>query len=95
MRDARLLRDALVATDDWDAAGHKYAEAANECFEQIRLVEDWMTILMMDQGAEATAARMKALPRVAMDPTALPDTHFSGPELAPADEAARVRLFGE
>ena len=95
MRDARLLRDALVESDDWEAAGHKYAEAANWCFQQIREVEDWMTTLMMDQSAEANAARMKALPLLATDPTRLPDTHFVGPELAPADEAARVRMFGE
>ena len=44
MRDARLLRDALTETDDWDAAGHTYAKAANDCFQQIRLVEQWMTI---------------------------------------------------
>ncbi|MEX0681962.1 MAG: NAD(P)/FAD-dependent oxidoreductase [Dehalococcoidia bacterium] len=95
MRDACELRDALLATDDWDAAGHKYAEAANACFEQIRLVEDWMTLIMMDQSDEANATRSKVLPRLAMDPGVLPDTHFSGPELAPADEAARARLFGE
>lgn len=95
MRDARVLRDALVETDDWDAAGHAYATAANDCFQQIKTVEEWMTIIMMDQGAEASALRMKAIPRVATDPEALPDTHFSGPEFAPADEAARIRLFGE
>ena len=32
---------------------------------------------------------------MAANPEALPDTHFSGPELAPADEAARVRLWGQ
>ena len=50
---------------------------------------------MMDQSEEANALRMKILPRLAVDPLILPDTHFSGPELAPADEAARVKLFGE
>lgn len=94
-RDARELRDALLDTDDWESAGDKYADAANACFQQIKLVEEWMTRLMMDQGPEATAARMQALPRVAGSPDALPDTHFSGPELAPADEAARIRLWGE
>ena len=95
MRDARELRDALLATDDWEAAGHKYAEAANWCYDQIRVVENWMTTLMMDQGAEATAARSKTLPRLAVSAAILPDTHSVGPELSPADEAARVRLFGE
>lgn len=95
MRDCRLLRDELVATDDWDTAGHRYGVAANESFLHIQRVEDWMTMLMMDQSPEASTFRTQALPRIAMDPTVLPDTHFSGPELAPADEAARVKLFGE
>ena len=93
--DARLLRDALLATDDWDAAGHKYAEAANESFEQVRLVEDWMTQVMMDQSAEANAIRSKVLPGMATGTLTLPETHIAGPDLAPADEAARLALFGE
>ena len=40
MRSARLLRDALTGTDDWDAAGHKYAEQAHWCFTHIKNVED-------------------------------------------------------
>ncbi|MEO8458395.1 MAG: NAD(P)/FAD-dependent oxidoreductase, partial [Chloroflexota bacterium] len=65
MRGARELRDALISTDDWDAAGHKYAEAFNWCFTHIRQVEDWMTTIMMSQDGAATALRMKALPRIA------------------------------
>jgi len=94
-KDARLLRDALLATDDWDVAGHKYAKAANESFEQIRLVEDWMTQVMMDQSAEANAIRSRVFPGMAMGTLTLPETHFAGPDLAPADEAARLALFGE
>jgi 2-polyprenyl-6-methoxyphenol hydroxylase-like FAD-dependent oxidoreductase len=95
MRDIRLLRDELLASDDWEAAGHAYAEAANQAFDDVRTLEGWLTTIMMDQGAEATAMRMKAIPRMASDPEAIPDTHFSGPDVAPADEAARIRLFGE
>lgn len=95
LRDARELRDALLATEDWEAAGHKYAERANWCFQQIRKVEDWMAMIFMAQDEEANAARAKALPRIAMDPTVLPDTHIVGPELSPADDAACTRLFGE
>ena len=95
LKDARLLRDALLSTDDWDAAGNHYAKAANESFQHIRRLEDWQTLVMMDQSPEGNEARTKVIPRLAMDATILPDTHFSGPELAPADEAARVKLFGE
>jgi 2-polyprenyl-6-methoxyphenol hydroxylase-like FAD-dependent oxidoreductase len=94
-KDARLLRDALLATDDWDAAGHKYAEAANESFQHVRLVEDWMTQVMMDQSAEANAIRSKVLPGMATGTLTLPDTHIAGPDLAPADDAARKAMFGD
>lgn len=94
-RDARLLRDALLENEDWEAAGHAYAGAANESYQHIKRVEDWQTLVMMDQSPEANTARMKVLPRLATDPTILPDTHFCGPELAPADEASRARLFGD
>lgn len=95
LRGARLLRDALLSGDDWDAAGHKYASAAVEFFRHVRTVEHWQTQIMMEPGPEADAVRAKVLPRLAMDPTALPDTGFAGPELAPADEAARAKLFGD
>lgn len=93
--DARLLRDALLSTDDWDAAGHKYATAANESFLHVKAVEDWQTQIMMDQSDEANALRSKVLPGLATGTSSLPETHFAGPELAPADEAARLALFGE
>ena len=94
-RDARLLRDALLANDDWDAAGNAYAEAANWSYQHIRKLEGWQTLLMMDQSPEANEARMKVLPRLATDASILPDTHFCGPELAPADDNAYRKLFGE
>lgn len=95
LRDVRLLRDALLESDDWETAGHKYAEASNWCFQHIRKVEDWLTLIVMTPGAEGDAARAKALPRLMADPSNLPDTHTVGPELSPADEAAYSRLFGD
>ncbi len=91
--DARLLRDALLSTDDWEAAGHKYAEAANSSFQHVREVEDWMTQVLMDQSAEANAIRSRVLPGMAPGTLALPETHVAGPDLAPADEAAHRGLF--
>jgi menaquinone-9 beta-reductase len=94
-RDARLLRDALAATDDWDAAGHKYAEAANESFHHVRLVENWMTLVMMDQSEHANAVRSKVIPAMMSGNAVMPETHFAGPDLAPADDAARIAFLGE
>jgi 2-polyprenyl-6-methoxyphenol hydroxylase-like FAD-dependent oxidoreductase len=32
LRDLRLLRDRLLAEEDWDAAGHAYAEEHDRCY---------------------------------------------------------------
>jgi hypothetical protein len=58
-------------------------------------VEGWFTALFMEPGPEADARRAKALPPIAMDQTRIHDAFFSGPDFAPADDAARRRLFGE
>lgn len=95
LRDARILRDALCGNDDWEAAGHSYAEQHDRHFEALHTVEGWFTGLMMEPGPEADARRAKALPFIATDQDRLHDAFFSGPECAPVDEAARRRFFGE
>ena len=95
LRDARILRDALLADDDWEAAGHAYAEEHDRQFHDLHTAESWFTGIFMEPGAEADARRAKALPQVAMDQTRIPDTFFSGPGSAPVDETARRRFFGE
>jgi len=95
MRDVRILRDALVANDDWDIAGHKYADEHDRQFDALHNVESWFTALFMEPGPDADARRAKALPPIAMDQTRLHDAFFSGPDCAPVDEAARRRFFGE
>src|SRR2546428_3267695 len=50
MRDVRTLRDKLVADDDWDRAGHAYAEEHDRYFQVTHTMEDWLTQLFMDEG---------------------------------------------
>lgn len=95
LRDARELRDQVLANDEWDAAGHAYAAAHDRYYGDVHTVENWFTSCFMDPSAEATALRAQVLPRLAMDPTVLPDTFFAGPELVPATEEPRRRLYGE
>ena len=95
LRDARILRDALLADDDWNAAGHAYAEGHDRHFRDLHTAESWSTAIFMEPGPEADARRAKALPQLAMDQTRVPDIFFSGPGSAPVDEAARRRFFGE
>jgi len=94
VRDVRVLRDHLLATDDWDTAGHAYAAEHDGYYAVTRKVEDWFRSLFLEQGLDADSRRARALPLIAEDQTRVPDHLFSGPDL-PADEAVRRRFFGE
>jgi menaquinone-9 beta-reductase len=94
LRDARVLRDALLRNPDWDNAGHQYAQEHDTYFRNCHKVCGWLRTLFQDPSAEAGALRHKAMPKIAEDLMRVPDHLFSGPDL-PADEAVRARLFGE
>jgi 2-polyprenyl-6-methoxyphenol hydroxylase-like FAD-dependent oxidoreductase len=92
--DARSLSEKLLASDDWESAGHAYAAEHDWCWEAIRLSDTWYTDLFLEPGPEADATRARALPLILADPTRVPDAPVSGPECR-ADETARRRFFGE
>jgi len=94
VRDARVLRDHLLANDDWDAAGHAYAVEHDRYCAVVRQVEQWFRGLFLEQGVDADSRRERALPLIAEDVTRAPDHLFSGPEL-PADESVRRRFYAE
>src|SRR5262249_950884 len=94
LRDARVLRDALLANADWDDAGHAFARQHHVYFQNTRRVCGWLRTLFQDPRPEAQALRQRAMPRIAEDLSRVPDHLFSGPDL-PADESVRARLFGE
>lgn len=94
MRDVRILRDALLATQDWDAAGHAYA-AGHDAFHRIvHTADGWYTDLFCDVGPQADTLRARAFPQIVADPTRILGTPLGGPEVV-ADEAARRRFFAE
>ena len=95
LRDARVLRDKLLETDDWSAAGEAYAKERTAYFLMTRTAEDWFTQLFYDIGPEADERRGRALGLLIQDQTRFPDTFQGGPEVVPLDETARKRLFGE
>ena len=94
LRDARVLRDALLANDDWSAAGHAYAAEHDRYFGVIHTVEDWLTKIFYETGPEADARRGRVFPLIAADPTRQPDALVTGPD-QPAGETERRRFFGE
>ena len=93
-RDVRVLRDLLLASQDWDAAGHAYAVAHDRYFLTTLKVVGWVTEFFLGMGPEADERRARARPLARQDPTRVPDHIVSGPDL-PADETVRRRFFGE
>jgi 2-polyprenyl-6-methoxyphenol hydroxylase-like FAD-dependent oxidoreductase len=94
LRDARVLCEHLLSSDDWDAAGRAYARDHQDYFDAMHKVESWSTGLFIRTGENADAVRERAFPLIVADPTRFPDHIFSGPDL-PCDELVRKRLFGE
>jgi hypothetical protein len=90
----RVLRDLLLATEDWDAAGHSYAEAHDCYFRTTMTAVGWFREFFLSVGPEAEARRARARSLAREDPTRVPDHMVSGPDL-PADETVRRRFFGE
>jgi 2-polyprenyl-6-methoxyphenol hydroxylase-like FAD-dependent oxidoreductase len=94
LRDARVLRDALLSQPDWEKAGHSYAEQHDAYFGNMHTVCCWFRSLFQEQGPQADVRRQKAMPLIAEDLSRVPDHLFGGPDL-PLDETVRARFFGE
>jgi hypothetical protein len=94
LRDARVLRDHLLKTSDWDVAGNAYAAEHDCCFRNCHNVTVWFRQVFQEQTPEAKLRRQRALPRIVEDASRVPDHLFGGPDL-PADDTVRARFFGE
>jgi menaquinone-9 beta-reductase len=92
--DARVLRDQLLANDDWDVAGHAYASAHDHYHAAVHEYTGLFYQMFYAIGPEADARRARALPLIAQDSSRIPDGLVSGPEI-PLGEAVRRRFFGE
>ncbi len=89
-----MLQDRLRGDDDWDAAGHAYAEEHDRHYGVVHTVDNWLSEFFMGTGPEAVARRERALPLIAEDGTRMPDLFALGPE-TPATESVRRRFYGE
>ncbi len=94
LRDVHVLRDALLANDDWGAAGEAYATEHDRYFGVLHTVEDWLTQFFYETGPAADERRNRAFPLIAQDPTRVPDALFSGPDHE-VNDTMRRRFFGE
>lgn len=94
LRDVRVLRDKLRTFEDWNLAGHAYAEEHDRHYGVIHTAGNWFNDLFLEPGPEAEACRARAFPLLAQDPTRFLSHIFIGPDL-PLDETVRRRFFGE
>lgn len=93
LRDARVLTDFLRTDNDWDGAAHAYAAEHDRYYGVIHSVEDWETQVFFERGTQADDIRKRALPKLALEPSRLPDVFISGPDI-PFDASMKARLFG-
>ena len=94
LRDVRLLRDRLLADDDWDRMASAFADDHDAFFSRMLRLGAMRGELLFDVGPEADARRKRAFAAQKADPSVSPDTLGYGPD-APSDDAARARYFGE
>ena len=94
LRDARVLRDRLLQHEDWDEAGHAYAEEHEVYCSIVHTFENWTTQVLLGTGPEAEARRTRAFSSWHRDRNSHPDVLLSGPQET-LDESARKRFFGE
>jgi 2-polyprenyl-6-methoxyphenol hydroxylase-like FAD-dependent oxidoreductase len=94
LRSVRVLRDQLLAHDDWEVAGHAYAVEHDRDYGIMHRATHWFGQMFYEPGAEADARRARAFPLIAQDKTRVITHLLSGPDL-PADEMVRRRFFGE
>ena len=94
VRGARILRDALLGSEDWGKAGEEYAREQHRIYDKTRTVTGWFREFFLVSGEAADARRQRALPLIAEDPTRVPDLMFGGPDI-PVAANAQERFFGE
>ena len=94
LRDASVLRDQLLSSADWDAAGHAYAVEHDGYSNRLHTFNQWFGEFYLATGSVADARRARALPLIGADPSRQPDASVSGPDMPP-DEAVRRRFFEE
>ena len=92
--DARVLRDQLLAHNDWDVAGHAYASAHDRYYAAVHEYTGLLYQIFYTVGPAADARRAQAFPLIAQEPERVPDGLVSGPEV-PLGEAVKRRFFGE
>jgi 2-polyprenyl-6-methoxyphenol hydroxylase-like FAD-dependent oxidoreductase len=91
-RDARVLSDALLASEDWRTAADDYAAQHDRYFDAMAKSESWLEELLLAPGPDGDATRARAMGAWREDHTRNPEASFNGPDFDPTEEARR-RFF--
>lgn len=91
LRDVRVLRDYLLATDDWSLAARRYADEHDRYYGALHTAISWRRTVLYALGTDADRIREHALPQIARGVG--PDVIGKGPDCA-VDEEARVQFLG-
>jgi hypothetical protein len=86
--------DRIGEKQDYAEAAQAYAAEHDLYYRRLYRIHSWFRDLWFGAGADAEALRVRALPRIAEDPSRIADFTALGPD-APSDEPARRRMFGE
>lgn len=92
-RDARVLGEALVASEDWGAAVVEYAAQHDRYFNAMVKSEAWTEEVLLSPGPEGDEVRNRAFAAWGEDPSRNPVAAYNGPDFT-ADEEAHRRFFG-
>ena len=94
LQDVKLLTDKLSLDSDWSKAAEAYAKEHDIKFAVTHEVCNWYAEFFLRTGAQANLTRQRAFPKLAQDPTRLPDLFALGSS-TPNDKTARARFFGD
>ena len=94
LQDAKMLSEYLATESDWNSAAQSYADTHDRKFAVTHDVCNWYAEFFLRTGADADQTRKRAFPKLAQDPTRIPDLFALGSN-TPSDELAKARFFGE
>jgi hypothetical protein len=91
----RVLHGLILATGDYDVAGHAYAAEHDRYYAALHRILTWMTDLEYTAGPEADARHARVWRRLVEEPafqSRWPDPLGLGPD--GPNEAEEIRYFG-
>jgi menaquinone-9 beta-reductase len=92
LRDVRILRDHLLANNDWQKATESYATDHDDFFHRLRRAERLNTTLLFSMGEAAEARRLRAYALMEKHPELVPDVSGLGPEARCSDHVVNTLL---